>query len=403
MDSKKAVKLYYLAFSPIPSRMANSIQVMRMCEAFANQGIEVILVHPFYFQPKQKHISDIWSYYGIEHKFKIVTLPTILSDWTEKIPGLIPLSKLIPYIFFGVSLLLKRRITSNDFIYGRCYSGTTFFCYLRCFLPEHLKPSIYFEVHELPKTKARIALLRKVDGLLAITNSLKKKLIQKIGIPESKILVAPDGMNLEFLEKLRLTKEDACKKLGLPLDKKIICYIGHLYKDRGIDELIGCSKYLNDDSINFLFVGGYKSDEKRYKKKIKRDKIGGMKFVGFVEPSRVPIYLFAADILIAPYTNRISTAEVMSPLKIFEYMGAKRPIISSDLPVIKEILANNHNSILVNSERPEELAQAIKSLLTNNTLASRIAQQAYLDVQNYSWQKRSEKILEFMEKASITP
>jgi len=86
----------------------------------------------------------------------------------------------------------------------------------------------------------------------------------------------------------------------------------------------------------------------------------------------------------------------MSPLKMFEYMAAQRPIIASDLPSIREIL-NENNAVLIKPDSPDDLARGIEQLLKKPDFSAKIAKRAYQDVQRYTWQKRTEKILDFIK------
>ena len=78
-------------------------------------------------------------------------------------------------------------------------------------------------------------------------------------------------------------------------------------------------------------------------------------------------------------------------------MASKRPIVASDLPSIREIL-NEENAVLVEPNNPEALAEGIKKILQNPELADKISKQAFRDVQNYTWQKRAQKILGFINR-----
>jgi glycosyltransferase involved in cell wall biosynthesis len=81
---------------------------------------------------------------------------------------------------------------------------------------------------------------------------------------------------------------------------------------------------------------------------------------------------------------------------MFEYMASQRPIVASDLPSIREIL-NENNAVLIQPDNPKALAKGIESILKNPDFSAKISAQAYKDVQDYSWQKRTEKILEFIK------
>ena len=81
---------------------------------------------------------------------------------------------------------------------------------------------------------------------------------------------------------------------------------------------------------------------------------------------------------------------------MFEYMAGKRPIIATDLPSVREVL-NENNAILVKPDDPEGLARGIKEALDDKELTKEIADQAFQDVEEYTWKRRVERIIEFIE------
>lgn len=103
----------------------------------------------------------------------------------------------------------------------------------------------------------------------------------------------------------------------------------------------------------------------------------------------------AASILLMPFPRKAHYEYFMTPLKMFEYMAAGRPIIASNLPSIKEILTED-NAIFCEPGDPADLAQKISLVLTDKTLAQNMASQAREDVENYTWRKRAEKIMNFI-------
>ena len=121
-------------------------------------------------------------------------------------------------------------------------------------------------------------------------------------------------------------------------------------------------------------------------------------FAGHVAPERVPLYQAAADVLVLPNTAQATISrEHTSPLKLFEYMAAGRPIVASDLPSLREVLRHGDNAWLVQPDDPAALAQGIQHLLAEPTLAARLAAQAQEEVQAYTWEQRAERILSFVE------
>ena len=68
------MKIVYLSHARIPSRTANSINVMKMCEAFALNGHRVVLLVPECIDPEPE-VDDPFRFYGIERRFKLRRLP----------------------------------------------------------------------------------------------------------------------------------------------------------------------------------------------------------------------------------------------------------------------------------------------------------------------------------------
>ncbi|HEX2992062.1 MAG TPA: glycosyltransferase, partial [Anaerolineales bacterium] len=86
------------------------------------------------------------------------------------------------------------------------------------------------------------------------------------------------------------------------------------------------------------------------------------------------------------------SAAVASPMKMFEYMAAGRAIVSSDLPVIREVL-NESNAVFC---RPDDLGEwrlVIEALLDDDARRTALGNQARLDVQGYTWTARAQRIL----------
>jgi len=153
-----------------------------------------------------------------------------------------------------------------------------------------------------------------------------------------------------------------------------------------------------DDNYLLYVVGGTPKDISDFKEFISTNRIPNVIVTGYVSPKLIPKYLAAADVLVLPNTSEEAISRLYtSPLKLFEYMAARRPIVASDLPSVREIL-NEENAILVRSDNPKALADGIQKVLTNEELSKKLAENAFKEVQRYSWEKRAEKILEFIDE-----
>ena len=112
------------------------------------------------------------------------------------------------------------------------------------------------------------------------------------------------------------------------------------------------------------------------------------------------------DVLLCPYQKHVylkdqqtSTSNIMSPLKIFEYMSAKKVIISSNLNVLKEVLINNVNCFLVNPKNTQEWINLILKINKDKKLNKIISTKAYLSFKSkYSWDIRVKKLLKYINE-----
>ena len=128
-----------------------------------------------------------------------------------------------------------------------------------------------------------------------------------------------------------------------------------------------------------------------------------IQLTGFVDNQRLPFYQMAAEILLMPYGKTISgssggnIADVSSPMKMFEYMASGRVILTSDLPVLREVL-NENNAVFYQSGNFHDLKMKFTDLINNETKRNQIAAQAFKDVRAFSWQERMQKIMSAMER-----
>ena len=370
------MKILYISNSRIPTEKAYGIQIIKMCEAFSNLKINLELVLPTRKNKKFKNI-DILKYYNIKNNFKIKKIKTFDPNFLMKLPDGVYIKFQI--LFFIVCLffyLLFKKNKSEYFFYTRDE-------YLLPLLQKFYNKVIW-EAHTLPDNKNKyLKYWEKCYKIIAISQSLKNELV-KLGIKENKILVAHDGVDLNNFQKLK-------QKLDLAENKKVILYSGHLYDWKGAQVLADASEFLSDD-CEVIFIGGTDLDIKNFKNKNKNKKI---KILGYKNPKLIPEYLESADVLILPNSAKDEKSKWTSPMKLFEYMASGRPIIASDLPNIKEVL-NENNAIFFKPDNSQDLAKKIESVLNNKNLVDKISQQAYQDVKNYTWDKRAEKILEFI-------
>ena len=112
-----------------------------------------------------------------------------------------------------------------------------------------------------------------------------------------------------------------------------------------------------------------------------------------------PVWLKASDLLLIPHPDNEYFANHISPLKLFEYLSACRPIVASRLPAIMEVLRDGGNAILAEPGNPVSLARAMKRVMRDAPLAEALAARAHSDGAAHTWANRARGILADFEMA----
>tara|TARA_B100000315_G_scaffold170872_1_gene159388 strand:+ start:1035 stop:2204 length:1170 start_codon:yes stop_codon:yes gene_type:complete len=381
-------KLIYFSTSIVPSKYANSVHVMKMCEALAQNGQDVTL-----FGIKNIHENvDVFDYYGVEKVFDIKSFPML------KIPGK-NLYNPLTVLSAGIYLLVSSAHIFFDrsaFVYTRDPYGA--------FALAILGQKFVWEIHELPSSRFKNFLFTKVLKsnavvmIVCISEKMKSLLFSQFSFIENyvKTMVAHDGATPS--NEILKPQHELRKELDLPQNSFIAGYTGNLFSGRGIELIFEIAEKLQD--VTFVIVGGHDEDLTRLRQFLEKGSFSNIDLHGFQPPHLIPYYLKAFDILLMPYQKKVSlrgnkrdTSEFMSPMKMFEYMASGRPIISSRLPVLMEVLSHDQNALLAEPDVVNEWLSAVTLLKENRQLRDSLAQKATEDVMNYTWEERADSVL----------
>ena len=383
------MRLVYFSNSRIPTEKGYGIQIMKMCRSFAEILPAVDLIIPTKKNEPFRNINP-FDYYQANRNFKIKKIECYDPAWIAKrLPQGFYIK--IQALFFMISLFFYLLLKKNKAAY-------VFYTRDEYLLPllQLFSKRVVWEAHTLPRTvKYYLQYWRKCFRLIAITQGLKNELMS-FGLPSERILVAPDGVDLSEFNNVQSSKKELREQLGLPMNKNIIMYTGHLYDWKGVQGLADAAKFLTDQEL-VVFIGG--SEEKfdlcSFREKNQDNK--RILILGYKPYGQIPFYLKSADVLILPNSSQDKKSFFWtSPLKLFLYLASQVPIVASDLPSIREIL-NETNAVLVEPDNPGAMALGIKTILAHADLAAKLAAQGYEDVQSHTWQKRARGIIEFLK------
>ena len=119
-----------------------------------------------------------------------------------------------------------------------------------------------------------------------------------------------------------------------------------------------------------------------------------------VAQREVSAYFLASDVLVMPYSSEVTikdgteVGKFTSPLKLFEYMAAGKPIVATGVPSVLEILRPGENSVVTPPDDEEEFIRVLQLVLRDSELCARISQRARSDAIEYTWEKRVSKIID---------
>lgn len=403
-------KIIYLYKSRIPTEKANGYQTFKTCEAFINKNKKVEIWTPTRYNFKSIKNQNLSIYYNLNKIPRIKRLPSIdiinlfnLIKIDKFLNKYKKFSSILLLISFAFATILKIIFSyeNRSIFYTRDINLAKIIIF---FIPK-IKSRMFLEIHSLSENKnnfkKQINTIKKVKGIVTLTHYMKKEL-ENNGICDYKIICAHDAVEREIF-KIKLDKYSARKKLKLPQDKFIIMYIGKFYtlgKEKGIPQIIESIKYLKIENFIFYLIGGPLSGIDKYKKIINDYKINPKKiiFLDHQEKNKIGFWQRSADVLLMTFPKTNHYAKYASPLKLFEYMCSKNPIIATDLISTKEILTHKKNSILVKPNSPKAIADGINMISENKDLSNKISKNAYKEVDNYSWEIRAEKILNLISR-----
>ena len=352
--------LLYFTAAHLPNQKAHSVQILKMCDTLSKYFKTYLIC-------RKKKVKSIKKKFNIKNSFKILNL----YDFDN----------IVINLFSKFYYLSKYKRNEKDILYTR----DVHFAFFGYFIFK----KIYLELHFpfLAKNMASfyfILFLSKIKKInfIFISNELLKIYKKKINFKYNNQIIAHSASENLFIKKY-------------PKKKKLkIGYCGHLYPGRGINLIFKIAEKLKTYDFNIL--GGFNEDLLKIKKKIVIPK--NIIFFKHIEYSKIKNFLSFNDILIAPYEKKnvyaghADTSKFMSPLKIFEYMSSKKPMIVSNHIVLKEVLKNNKNAILCDPENLNQWLKAIKKL-KNPQIRNKISNYAYNDfVNKYTWDKRVRKI-----------
>ena len=363
------MRIAYLSFANFDSRAANVVHVMKMCAGFSRAGHEVVL----FGRGNPLNSAELAKRFGVKrdaYEIAAVAAPEL------------------PILGGGIFALRTARRVRAGRLPDLCYARHA----LSLAAVASTGVPMVLEVHA-PPVRAHVRLLEhwvvrqpNFLRLVTVSGALSNYYEGQYPWLQDRIISAHDAAD-PSPAPLRPPDADGPFKVG---------YVGHLYEGRGIEIIKALVPQFHD--IDFHIVGGEDSDRQRL---WPEGAPPNLVLHGHVPHAEVPEYLSRFDVVLAPYQERVldsgsnDTSRWMSPLKVFEYMAAGRPMIASDLPVLHEVLDAGRNALIVPPADIGAWVAALRSLRSDRTLRESLGVHARQDHERrFTWSARAQRVLE---------
>lgn len=222
---------------------------------------------------------------------------------------------------------------------------------------------------------------RAADRVFAVTGVLGDMIARKDVVP-TRIVITPNGIDPAAFPPM---PENAAPERPI-----VLGFVGFVRDWHGLDAVITEMARAPDQPLSLVVVG---DGPARTALENQAETLGisnRVRFTGLIGRAGIPKEIGAFDIALQP-----RVVAYASPLKIFEYMAAKRAIIAPDQPNIREILEHERTALLFDPAQPDAMWQAILRLAADPLLRQQLGAAAYAEIgrRHYTWAGNAARIL----------
>lgn len=389
------MKIVFVSKIRMPENRGVSFAIANMCQALAENGNEVELILPNRPLKDNYKELDFWQYYQIKKNAFLIRklfcfnlplfhLQEIIMSWSFSL---------------GLVFFLKKNNFLTVHLFGECKEALVL---LKVFSWLY-HPIIVYESHITPvgwyEQFLELLGISRVN-LLVTSNRYLASFYKSKYMFRNKVIVAPNGINLKDFD-YKTTKSILRKKLKLPTDKMIIGFGGRFVTnnmEKGVPDLINAVALLSksNESYYLCCVGGPQEYVVKYIEMAKKVGLNENQFMfkAHVPPNILYQYMRAFDICTMPFPENHHFSHIMAPLKMFEYLASKNPIVATDLPAVREILVHSKTALLAKPGNYKDLARNIELLVCDKKLGEKLSEAAFLLVtKTHTWEKRQAAII----------
>ena len=242
--------------------------------------------------------------------------------------------------------------------------------------------------------KLEIWSYRQCDVIACVSATLKEILVQDIGIDPDKIVLVPNGVDIQFLDP----QLHEPKRL---FSGFTIGFVGSLYSWAGLDLLLTAMSELQTEGyeISLVVVGDGEMKPAWWQQARDLNLQERVKFVGRVPWQEVPQHIAGCDLGYSGQVQLQMGKMYLSPMKLYEYMSMGKPVIASAFEDARRLVTEAETGFLFQPGDKQTLKQALVKAIAAQDRFAQMGQQARQEIEaNHSWSNRVEVLVTETER-----
>jgi glycosyltransferase involved in cell wall biosynthesis len=246
---------------------------------------------------------------------------------------------------------------------------------------------------------------RLATHIVAVQRRSEKSLLEQIPSLAPKVKVIPNGVNTDHFRPLSMQECRQSLRLRPANERKYICFVGRFYSTRGVQFLLNAMPAIleHHPDAELLLVGDGVARHMLETLVQKLQISSNTRFVGFQPYDRLPQFIGASDICVAPYTSWYGPEDFISPLKLYAYMACGRAVVLSDVPIEMDEEDRESAALIVPTDSQESLAAGVVQLLDDPALAAQIGSHGRSVALKRPWDRVVDEVLAMLEPAVPDP
>ncbi|HET7292546.1 MAG TPA: glycosyltransferase family 4 protein [Vicinamibacteria bacterium] len=378
-----------------PLERANGVQILKTAGALARAGIHTTLMVR---HSDPRRTDEIMALYGIapDPNLLIRRLPVLHRTGSFALPRAAFLARTAAAIAAARgSLVFTRDLQLADLLtgLGPLIAPVVYEAHAVETLLYNERGALYGTGERPNPRKARRLLKRegrvwrRAAGFVTTTAGIRATFEETYG-PRANVAVVPNGCDVPAERSFP----------PLPEGTPRVVYAGQLYPWKGVDVLVEAVAEIPEARL--VILGGLELEDDLHRIRALVARLGlneRVELPGTVPQAQVAAELEQASVVAVPFLKGAMTERHTSPIKLFEALAAGRPIVATDLPSTREVLADSQDALLVPAGDATALAAAIRRLIEDRELAERLARAAFDKAPEYSWDARAARIKALLE------